>query len=352
MRAIIRLRAIGCCVGLVLLASAPIGWAEELPKPLVGLAPASGIVTGMVGGPQRIETGAAPTLLKIGDKIGGGDELRLGPGETVDVLWDRRAVITLQEEARVHISEPRHGQTELHLHQGAVRIVLSYSAGRMTDTLTVQTPLVRVISRGGILEASTVGGEQRSLLARLVNAATVDTLRVFEGQVRVEPLTGQGKPFSLKTGSEVSLKPEAVGEVSEGGGDHRPPVPLAAREEHRSMPNPIAKQIANAQIGAALELEQGFREKSAPENGKELPGSGIKGLILATTTGLPVVPGVSNSVNGAASAAPALPPPTLISPATVGNVGPSQAGGLNTRELLRQILSDVERNGKGRGGRK
>lgn len=215
MRAIIRLRAIGCCVGLVLLASAPIGWAEELPKPLVGLAPASGIVTGMVGGPQRIETGAAPTLLKIGDKIGGGDELRLGPGETVDVLWDRRAVITLQEEARVHISEPRHGQTELHLHQGAVRIVLSYSAGRMTDTLTVQTPLARVISRGGILEASTVGGEQRSLLARLVNAATVDTLRVFEGQARVEPLTGQGKPFSLKTGSEVSLKPEAVGEVSE-----------------------------------------------------------------------------------------------------------------------------------------
>lgn len=73
------------------------------------------------------------------------------------LLWDHRAVLTLREGARMNIQESHRGQTELLLHQGMVRIALSYNAGRMTDTLTLQTPLARVVSRGGIMEATVLG---------------------------------------------------------------------------------------------------------------------------------------------------------------------------------------------------
>jgi len=151
----------------------------------------------------------APTssrTLKVGDVIAAGDELRVGTGEKLDVLWDHRAVLTLREVARTHIHELHHGQTEVRIHHGTVRIALAYNAGRMTDTLTLQTPLARVVSRGGIWEAMVLEEEQRTFFARLINTHPVETLGVFEGQARVEPLTGDDKPFSLKAGAEVSYK--------------------------------------------------------------------------------------------------------------------------------------------------
>ena len=57
---------------------------------------------------------------------------------------------------------------------GSMRIALSYNAGRMTDKLTLQTALARVVSRGGILEASVVKADQRPLFARMMNAPMED----------------------------------------------------------------------------------------------------------------------------------------------------------------------------------
>ncbi|MGC3976415.1 MAG: hypothetical protein QM771_18815 [Nitrospira sp.] len=342
------------CVFAVLFGATTAAWAEAPPRPLSGTGHAVGVVTGIAGSPTAIADApsAASLLLKIGDVIGSGTELRVGKGGKLDLLWDHRAVLTLREESQLKMVELNHGQTEVRLHHGTVRIALSYNAGRMTDTLMLQTPLARVVSRGGILEATILGGEGRSLFERLVNAPPVETLRVFEGHARVEPLTGEAKPFALKTGSQVSLTAGTVNAVSEIEPDRHGLAPLPVREEHRALPNPVMRQIVNAQMGVALEVGKRVEEASSAGSEKDLPGTIAKGALLPTSTGLPLISGVQTSTAGGSSSVPSVLSPQVgppIQSAGASSLGPAQSGGLNTNGLLKQILNEVGKGGKGHG---
>ena len=352
------LRVLTC--GCMFLSGATTGvLAEEPPRPMSGDRRAVGVVMEIVGDPVAIVPAGPSRIVKVGDIIAAGEELRTGAGAKVDVLWDHRAVLTLHEEARMHIQELHHGQTEVRLHHGTVRIALSYNAGRMTDTLTLQTALARVVSRGGILEATVLGGEQRSFFARLVDAPPVETLRVFEGQARVEPLMGEGKSFALKTGSEIFLKAGTLGPVSEIKPGQPTLQPLAVREEHRALPSPVTRQIATAHVGLALEVEKELQQTSPVGSENELPGTTVKGAILSTSTGLPFIPGIQASAAGNSTGVPSPPTssPSILSlpvappiqGAGGGSLGPAQSGGLNSSGLLQQILNDVGKGAKDRG---
>ena len=133
---------------MLLLSMSTVAWAEEPPQSMSGEGQARGVVIGIVGTPVRIVSPAITSsgVLSVGDVISAGEELRVGTGEQVTLLWDHRAVLTLNEGARMNVQELHRGQTELLLPQGKVRIALSYNAGRMTDTLTLWTPLARVVS--------------------------------------------------------------------------------------------------------------------------------------------------------------------------------------------------------------
>ena len=334
---------------MLLFSMSTMAWAEEPPRSLSGEGQARGVVIGIVGMPVRIVSPATISggVLTVGDVISGGDEVRVGTGEQVTLLWDHRAVLTLNEGARMNVQEFHRGQTELLLHQGMARIALSYNAGRMTDTLTLRTPLTRVVSRGGILEATVVGEERQSLLARLITAPPGDTLRVLEGQARVEPLTGDRKAFSLKAGREVALRAGMVGSLSELQERSRMLQPLAVREEHRVLSSPLTRQIVGTQVGHALELEQEILQASSAGGEKELLGPSTKGTILATSIGLPVVPlSQTPSQVSVSGAAPGVPP---VQSAGVGSLGPAQSGGLNSRSLLQEILTEVGKLGRGQG---
>jgi hypothetical protein len=313
---------------------------------------------GMSGGSVSIVSeGSATRIVKVGDLIAAGEEISTGAGAKVDVLWDHRAFLTLHEEARLHIQEPHHGQTEVRLHNGMVRIALSYDAGRMTDRLTLQTVLARVVSRGGILEAIVMGEQQRSFFARLVNAPTVETLRVFEGQARVELLTGEGKPFSIKTGSEVSLKSGMAPSISEIRSAPRLLQPLAVKEEHRGSPHLVTRQIVNAHVDLALEVEKELQRTVMGGSEKDLPGATAKGAILSTSTGLPSFPGIQAFGGTNSTATPSSSPsssifsPPVVLPiqgASAGS-GPAQSGGLNSSGLLKQILNEIGKGSKRQG---
>ncbi|MEP7151622.1 MAG: hypothetical protein ABI856_07930 [Nitrospira sp.] len=351
------LRMLSCWV-IFLLGTMIGAWAEEPSRFLPGDGQPVGVVMGISGGPVSIASaGPASRTVKVGDLIAAGEELHVGAGAKVDVLWDHRALLTLHEEARLHIQEPHHGQTEVRLHNGTVRIALSYNAGRMTDRLTLQTALARLVSRGGVLEATVVKDEQRSLFARLMNGPAVDTLRVFEGQARIEPLTGEGKPFSLKTGSEVSFKSGTAPSISEMPSDTRRPQPLAVKAEHRESPTPITRQIINAHVSLALESEKELQRIPTAGGETELTGTTTKGAILATSIGFPFISGAQASVAGNSTGGPSFSTsPSVLSPPVVSpiqgagaGIGPAQSGGLNSSGLLKQILHEVGKGAKGQG---
>ena len=358
------LRMLSCWV-IFLLGTMTGAWAEEPSQFFPGDGHPVGVVMGISGGPVSIvSAGSASRIVKVGDLMAAGEEISVGAGAKVDVLWDHRALLTLDEEARLHIQELHHGQTEVRLHKGTVRIALSYDAGRMTDRLTLQTTLARMVSRGGILEATVMGEEQRSFFARLVNAPPVETLRVFEGQARVEPLTGEGKPFSIKTGSEVSLKPGGLTPISEIQSASRSPQPLAVREEHRGPPHPVTRQIVNAHVDLALEVEKELQRNTAARAEKDLPGATAKGAILPTSTGLPSFPAAQAFAGGSSIGTPSstasspIPSSPILSPPVASPIqgagagaGPAQAGGLNSSGLLKQILNEIGKGSKGQGKR-
>lgn len=351
------LRMLSCWV-IFLLGTMTGAWAEEPSRFFPGDGHSVGVVMGISGGPVSIvSAGSASRTAKVGDLMAAGEEISTGPGVKVDVLWDHRALLTLHEEARLQIQEMHRGQTEVRLHRGTVRIALSYDAGRMTDRLTLQTALARTVSRGGILEAAVMGEEQQSFFARLAKAPAVETLRVFEGQARVEPLTGEGKPFSIKAGSEVSLKPGVLNPISEMQSASRALQPLAVREEHRGPPQPVTRQIANAHVDLALEVEKEIQRSSAAGTEKDLAGVTAKGAILPTSTGLPSFPGAQAFAGGSSigtpsstSSSPILSPPIASPIQGVGaGAGPAQSGGLNSSGLLKQILNEVGKGAKGQG---
>jgi hypothetical protein len=276
----------------------------------------------------------------------------------MDVLWDHRALLTLQAQARLKIQEPHRGQTDLQLRGGSMRIALSYNAGRMTDKLTLQTAFARVVSRGGILEASVVKADQRPLFARMMNAPSVDTFRVLEGQARIEPLSGEGKPFSIKAGSEASLTAETVPSISEmSTRTSGPQPPLAAKTEHRESPVPITRQIIHAHVGLALESEKELQRIATGGNEVEQPGSTTKGVILATSTGVPSFPSVQAFGGGSASGTSTASASSAAVPSPAGSVsvsgagaaiGSAQSGGLNSSGLLKQLLNEVGKGAKGK----
>lgn len=331
-------------------------WAEEPSRFLSGDKHPVGVVMGISGGSVSIiSSGLASRTVRVGDLMAVGEEISTGVGAKVDVLWDHRALLTLHDEARLQIQEPHRGQTEVRLHRGTVRIALSYDAGRMTDRLTLQTTLARIVSRGGILEDTVMGEEQRSFFSRLVNAPMVETLRVFEGQARVEPFTGESKPFSIKTGSEISLKSGMRTSISEIQSASRSLQPFAVREEHRGPSHSVTRQIAIAHVDLALEVEKEIQRSSAVSTEKDLPGATAKGVILPTSAGLPSFPGVQAFAGGSsigtpssATSSPILPTP-VASPMQGAVAGPAQSGGLNSSGLLKQILNEIGKGSKGQG---
>jgi hypothetical protein len=113
----------------------------------------AGIVTGIDGPVVASTVSSAQTrALRAGDLLQSGDEIRVSADSRVEVLWNKRVLISLEPSTGVRLFDPTGGQTLVQVLEGQARIAFSYSEGRPTDTLAVITPEARTIMRGGILE--------------------------------------------------------------------------------------------------------------------------------------------------------------------------------------------------------
>src|SRR5215217_2569385 len=81
----------------------------------------TGVVTGLTGTPlARGYSDGAGRNLALGDKVLMAEELRTQVDETVEILWDRRAVILVQPQSAVSIHENKTGDTHVDIAGGTV----------------------------------------------------------------------------------------------------------------------------------------------------------------------------------------------------------------------------------------
>jgi hypothetical protein len=315
------------------------------------------MVVEMTGGPAQVLSGESSRQLRLGDSVTVGEEIQTPGGTQVALLWDHRAVLTLHEDGRMQIDEPHGGQLDVRLQHGTMRIALSYNAGRMTDRLLLQTSLARVVLRGGILEVTVEDGASRSLLARWLNSSSAETLRIVEGQAQVEPLTGERKSFSLKSGFEVFLTSEGSASVRELEPDARRKTPRDNKAARRDVPDTITRQIVTTHIALAVEAEQELQRVRRAASEKEPLGNTVIGTILPTTTGLPLSSSAQALGTGGSAGSSSIPTSSFTIPAPsvatplqgAGSLGPAQSGGRNTNELLQQLVKEASKNSKDRG---
>ena len=181
-----------------------------------------GVVTGIEGTVTAVNGPAShPRPLRGGDVLQPGDEVRGTVSSRIEVLWNSRAVFSMQGESGLRLLEPVGGQMLVQLLTGQARIAYSYNEGRPSDTMAIILPDARVIMRGGILEVSvTSSGE---------------IIRMVEGQTSIEPVSGPAKPVLLKAGQEVELRAGRAGVPHPSTATMQPS--LVAMEHHRAVPS-------------------------------------------------------------------------------------------------------------------
>ncbi len=337
----------------------------------------SGLVTGIDGRVVASTVGSNQRRdLRAGDAIRPGDELRVGAGSMIEVLWSKRALFSLRDQTVVRLLEVTGGQTPVQILEGNARIAYSYNEGHPTDTLAVMTPEARIVMRGGILEAIVVSGvhtDDRHLMKfegkeeGTREAGRVDVIRIVEGQARVEPASSSTKSLLVKAGHEVRVSRAGTDAPREYKSDHRHR--LAAIASHQEVPQSAVQRIAGIHVDHALELEQGLRKGAEDTKNAQNSDSGVKGVILSTSLGIPVTPlqassgsltsGSAPPVNTTVSVAPttgvgsgpvSVPVPVPVPIPSASTFVPSQSGGINSASLLREVLKDVlDRPGRGKG---
>ena len=247
----------------------------------------SGLVTGIDGRVVVSTVGSNQTReLRAGDAVRPGDELRVGAGSMIEVLWNKRALFSLRDQTVVRLLEATGGQTPVQILEGHARIAYAYNEGHPTDTLAVMTPEALTVMRGGILEASVGPGirtddrrlmkfEQKEEGTREVGRG--DVIRIVEGQARVEPASSGMKPVLLKAGHEVRVSSMGTDAPREYKGDHRHR--LAAIASHQEVPQSAVQRIAGIHVDHALELEQSLRKGAEDAKNAQNSDNGVKGAI-------------------------------------------------------------------------
>ena len=329
----------------------------------------TGVVTSLTGSPvARGSAEGAARNLALGDTVAIAEELRTQIDETVEILWDRRAVILVQPKSAVRIHENKAGDTYVDVAGGTVRVALAYGS-RPTDIVTIRTPSSRVYTRGGIMEVEVLPATP-SFLSRMatvferaetaVPLALMEGVRVLEGQSSVEPLRSSHPSQILDAGSQARIMAGKVEDLSELTAASGRGMGLAAADRRQGTPGPLTQNIVRVHVDHALEVER-LMSASTPaidQTGK-VPGADLKGAIVATSLGVPATSltlsggqsgfGIQTGGGGPSLTSPLPTLPPIQSP-TVTTLVPNQSGGINSRTIINTVLSDDKNNkGKSKG---
>ena len=246
-----------------------------------------GVVNGFSGTPLLGTVTGERSPVTLGHRIAVGQGLQTGHDESLEILWDRHAIIYILPQSTVMIQEPKPGQTEITLTGGSLRVAVPYG-GRPMDMLTVLTPSSRVYTRGGILEVD-VRPPSLSLLSRVTsvivpsdaakNPALVETVRVVEGQSGTEPFAPSSPEQSnlLEAGVQATIARGIVQQLSDLPPRTTKGMGLAETDRGQATPGLLTQRLASVHLTHAVWVARLMSEASSADKQDTLPDADLKG---------------------------------------------------------------------------
>ena len=280
----------------------------------------TGILSGLTG--QATAQGPGSTIqprpLKFRDTIESGEQIVTKAAASAEILWGKTTLLTLFEQSTVQITTEQPGQTIVRLTAGTIRVAVAGSEIGSEDSVILETPTARVVTRGGILQASTTpvtrtGSASDLLQESLVHhvsysylsqtvaavASATETVQVLDGEADV--ITGGSTPErrSIGKGQELLLGGSHLRDQTEARQSPERPILLAAVSPHALTPEEGTLKLVNDQQTVAAQL--GRTLTGEKEESEISTGASAKDTILSTTFGagsnLPGFPGAAAGIS-------------------------------------------------------
>ncbi|NWF72892.1 MAG: hypothetical protein HXY51_07630 [Nitrospirae bacterium] len=357
---------------LCLVASPSLEAAGRDGAQIAGERAATGVITSLAGGPLLGSLNGTTRDLALGNTVSLAEELHTGPDGTLEILWARRTLILIRPQSTVLIHESKAGQTEIALSGGSVRVALAYH-GDPNDMVTVQTPSSHVYTRGGILEVD-VFSPPPSVLSRVASVfskaeaplspASLETVRVLEGESGIEPVTSSGQSHMVEAGFQARIAGGMVEQMTELPKQSANGVGLTDTDRRQGTPAPLTQRLVNVHITHAVEVA---RLMSTPgpvgDQSATATGSDLNGTIVATSLSVPTIPppqsGTPNGLAPGRQPSPSSPVAPAPSPGVTSTVPtlppvaipPVARPVLNPRGPNRQVLKEGFDDDDKRGGK-
>ncbi|MGH7233397.1 MAG: FecR domain-containing protein, partial [Nitrospiraceae bacterium] len=272
--------------------------AAESQRPPKSDTPRRAMVSGLRGDAQILSPGSTePRPVRFRDAVNSGDQLTTGPGNLVEILVGRHALVTLHEESSLQFLEEAPGQTALQLIRGEARLAVA----RAEDTITIQTPTATAATRGGLIRVKVTPGKRQASqhdndeaghsipivfrnvvpIAAAVQAGPIETFQVSEGAIQVKS-SAPGSPLTtLEAGQNVQVTAGQIGKPSAA-----PPAPaekysLPAAETHSRTSEAGIRNLVGQQRQQAEGLQRVLLGPTDTE--RPLAKNAATGAIISTT---------------------------------------------------------------------
>ena len=312
-------------VGAQFLASSP-GWCANSQGSTGTQAFQRRSVSGLRGDVSVTSRDGRQVPIRFHDTVNNGDEITTGAGGMVEIIINKQALVTANEETTLKFSGEPLGYTEVELTKGDVQIAIS----RGDQALKVQTPTVTALTYGGLLTITVTQDKQGRAAARRGNDVSAirpianrddirtgqqETFHVLEGRIQVHTASASSS-ITVETGQGLEIVAGQIKGVTTMLLSPMMPVPLPASEHHAITPARGIEEVATRERAEAEALQHVLlgTTSGTPRNIE------IRNVLLATSFGMPnALQGQTqqpplNPANPSNVTGTVIPQPTQVSP--------------------------------------
>ncbi len=308
------------------------------------------VVSAISEGLLIAESSSESKVLRFGEAVNVGEELRTGKGTVAEVLIGSRAVITLGEDTTAQVTKLSADQLTIQVGKGMVRVAASAHALGEKGTVIIQTPTSQVNTRGGIVRvvanatsesvAQVPVSEGKSYLASysphtmvVANNTEADIIQVEEGVAEILGAGPDGDALMVPSGQRVTRQAGQAGLMTDGEQYDTMRAGVLAKADHNTTPKEGVENLVALQVDQATQLGQALTGASKTKTQDAEKKDSNDNPVNGATGGVQVASTIVNTLFGGGSAS------NLNSPSPTETTGTGFGGNNN------QVFSVVSAEG-------